>query len=151
MPSIDLPLDQLRQYKPALYRHDDFESFWEQTIAEALKQPLNAELVPYRLPLRGLQCYAVRFDGFQGGRIAGWDPRPESSGTFPAVCIYHGYSQRGARPLDLLPYASQGMSALSMDTRAQNGQSQDLSRPPDGHAPAWSTPAPPDPPPATHP
>jgi cephalosporin-C deacetylase len=139
MPSIDLPLDQLRQYKPALYRPDDFESYWESTIAEAIRQPLNAELVPYRLPLRGLQCYAVRFDGFQGGRIAGWYLRPEAAGAFPALCIYHGYSQRGARPLDMLPYAAQGMCVLSMDTRGQNGQSQDLSRPAEGHAPGWMT------------
>ena len=29
MPSIDMPLDQLRQYKPSLYRQEDFETFWE--------------------------------------------------------------------------------------------------------------------------
>ena len=38
MPSIDMPLEQLRQYKPPLYRQADFESFWESTTAEALKQ-----------------------------------------------------------------------------------------------------------------
>ena len=46
---------------------------------DRLLQPLNAELIPYQLPARGLQCYAVRFDGFQGGRIAGWYLRPDSA------------------------------------------------------------------------
>src|SRR5438876_9540980 len=32
MPSIDMPLDQLRQYKPSLYREEDFDSFWDGTI-----------------------------------------------------------------------------------------------------------------------
>src|SRR5207237_35896 len=76
MPSIDMPLEQLRQYKPALYREADFENFWDTTIDRAVEQPLNAELIPYDLPLTGLQCYAVRFDGFEGGRLAGWYVRP---------------------------------------------------------------------------
>ena len=90
MPSIDMPLEQLRQYKPALYREADFESFWESTTAEALKQPINAELIPYDLRTKGLVCYAVRFDGFkgadkqqQGGRIAGWYVRPEAERQIP--------------------------------------------------------------------
>src|SRR4051794_19722493 len=99
MPSIDMPLEQLRVYKPPLYREADFESFWESTTAEALKQPINAELIPYDLHTKGLVCYAVRYDGYKGpvqqggqaGRIAGWYVRPESSGKFPAVCVYHGY------------------------------------------------------------
>jgi len=59
MPSIDMPLEQLRQYKPPLYRQGDFESFWESTTAEALKQPVNAELIPYDLRTKGTVCYAV--------------------------------------------------------------------------------------------
>ncbi|HEY7119647.1 MAG TPA: alpha/beta fold hydrolase [Tepidisphaeraceae bacterium] len=144
MPSIDMPLDQLRQYKPPLYRQADFESFWESTTADALKQPLNAELIPYDLRTRGLVCYAVRFDGFkgpdkQGGRIAGWYVRPEARGPFPAVCVYHGYSGRAPRPLDLLALASQGICVLAMDCRGQNGQSQDAATYPEGHQIGWMT------------
>jgi cephalosporin-C deacetylase len=139
MPSIDMPLEQLRQYRPPLYRTDDFDSFWEGTIQEALAQPLNAELVPYRLQARRLQCYAVRFDGFRGGRIAGWYVRPETGENLPALCIYHGYGGRAARPLDVLHYADQGLCVLTMDCRGQNGQSQDSSAPPEGHALGWMT------------
>ncbi len=80
MPSIDMPLEQLRQYKPSLYREENFQIFWDQTIAEATKQPLNAELIPYPFPVRGIECFAVRFDGFKGGRLAGWYVRPEGAG-----------------------------------------------------------------------
>ncbi len=139
MPSIDMPLEQLRQYTPPLYREGDFEEFWRSTIAEAMKQPLNAELIPYSLRARGLQCYAVRFDGYQGGRIAGWYLRPESGGNVPGICFYHGYSGRAQRPLDLVAIASQGIAVLSMDCRGQNGQSQDAVGYPEGHAPGWMT------------
>jgi cephalosporin-C deacetylase len=139
MPSIDMPLEQMRQYKPTLYREADFDSFWEGTINEALAQPLNGELIPYVLPTAGLQCYVVRFDGFKGGRIAGWYVRPTNRGKFPGLCMYHGYSGRGPRPLEMIPYAAQGMCVLSMDCRGQNGQSQDALVVDEGHYPGWMT------------
>ena len=139
MPSIDMPIEQLRQYKPPLYREADFEKFWDATIAEALNQPLNAELIPYDLPLAGLQAYAVRFDGYKGGRIAGWYLRPNSAGKFPGVCMYHGYSLRGPRLLDMAKDAAQGMCVLSMDCRGQLGQSQDANVVAEGAAYGWMT------------
>jgi cephalosporin-C deacetylase len=139
MPSIDMPLEKLREYKPALYREGDFEEYWRTTVAEAVRQPLNAELIPYDLHARGIECYAVRFDGFTGGRIAGWYLRPDSAGKLPGACFYHGYSGRAHRPLDLLPIAAQGICTLSMDTRGQNGQSQDTAVYPEGAAPGWMT------------
>jgi cephalosporin-C deacetylase len=139
MPSIDMPLEQMQKYKPALYREDDFEEYWDSTIAEAMSQPLQAELVPYPLPARSVSCYALRFDGLGGGRIAGWYLRPRSDGTFPGLCIYHSYSGRSPRVLDLLPYASQGICVLSMDTRGQNGQSDDAGTYPEGHYAGWMT------------
>ena len=139
MPSIDMPLEQLRQYKPSLYREEDFQSFWDSTVNAALAQPLNAELIPYTLPSTALQCYAVRFDGFEGGRIAGWFVRPKAAGMFPGVCWYHGYSGRATRPLDLFPIAAQGVCVLSMDTRGQNGESDDATPAAEGHALGWMT------------
>lgn len=139
MPSIDMPLEQMRQYKPPLYREADFESFWDTTVVEAVAQPLNAELIPFDLPTRGSQCYAVRFDGFKGGRLAGWYIRPTARGKFPGICIYHGYGTRGWQPLDMIPYAAQGICVLSMDCRGQNGQSQDALIVAEGHATGWMT------------
>ena len=49
MPSIRHTLEQMRQYQPPLYREADFESFWQQTANEAVRQPLNVELIPYDL------------------------------------------------------------------------------------------------------
>ncbi len=139
MGSIDMPLEQMRKYLPPLYREADFEPYWKSTIAEALQQPLNAELIPYHFPSKGVQAYAVRFDGFGGGRLAGWYLRPDSRGKMPGVCFYHGYSGRAPRPLDLVSFASQGICVLSMDCRGQNGQSQDAAVYPEGYQMGWMT------------
>jgi len=139
MPSIDMPLEQMRVYKPSLYREADFESYWETTVAEAVKQPLNAELIPYDLPLRSLEAYAVRFDGYKGGRLAGWYVRPAERGSFPGVCVYHGYSGRAPRPLELVSLAAQGVCVLAMDCRGQNGQSPDAADYSEGHQMGWMT------------
>lgn len=139
MPSIDMPLEKLRQYKPELYRQPDFEPFWKQTMAGAMKQPLNAELSAFEFPARGLSAFAVRFDGFadrpldRPGRIAGWYVRPTAAGKYPGVFMYHGYSGRGVRPLDMVTLASQGFAVMSMDCRGQTGESQDLSAADGGH------------------
>jgi cephalosporin-C deacetylase len=139
MPSIDMPIEQLRVYKPALYRAEDFQTFWDTTLSQSEKQPLNAELIPYDLRARGIECFAVRFEGFGGGRLAGWFLRPDSRGKFPGLCVYHGYSGRAPRPLDLIAFAAQGMCVMSMDCRGQNGQSQDTAVYPEGHHMGWMT------------
>jgi cephalosporin-C deacetylase len=108
-------------------------------VAEALNQPLNVELIPYDLPVLGMDVFAVRFDGFRGGRLAGWFVRPQDRATYPGVVVYHGYSGRGTRPLDLLHIAGQGICVLSMDCRGQNGQSQDAAAYPEGHYQGWMT------------
>jgi cephalosporin-C deacetylase len=139
MPSIDMPLEQMKMYRPQLYRQADFDDFWRQTIAEALKQPLNAELIPYHIPARGMATYAVRFEAFGGGRVAGWYMRPEGRGHFPGLCVYHGYSGRAGRPLDIMHIAAQGIAVLSIDCRGQNGESDDLTAYPGGHLLGWMT------------
>jgi cephalosporin-C deacetylase len=139
MPSIDMPLEQMRQYQPQLYREADFDAFWQATVNEAVRQPLNAELIPYGLETRGVGVFALRFDGFQGGRLAGWFLQPEGKVPFPGLVVYHGYSGRGTRPLDLLALAAQGICVVSMDCRGQNGQSQDAATYPEGHYQGWMT------------
>lgn len=139
MPSIDMPLAQLREYKPELNRPADFERFWKETIDEAINAPLAVELTPYDLPAKGVSFFRLRFDGYKGGRIAGWYVRPTGQGKFPALCIYHGYSGRGTRPLDMLGTAMQGIAAMSMDTRGQNGESQDCATYEQGHHSGWMT------------
>ncbi len=140
MPSIDMPLEQLRQYRPSLNREPDFDAFWKSTVAQAIDQPLNAELIPCGdVSARFAEIYAVRLDGFGGGRLAAWYLRPTGRGPFPGLCVYHGYSGRAPRPLELLHFVAQGFAVLSLDCRGQNGQSQDSATYSEGHQSGWMT------------
>jgi cephalosporin-C deacetylase len=138
MPSIDMPLDQCRVYKPELNRQGDFDAFWAATLAESAGQPLRAEFVAYPLSFKGLKAYKVFFDGFKGGRIACHYVRPDTKDKVPGLAIYHGYSGRAPRPVEMLPYAYAGVAVLSMDCRGQNGDSTDGAGY-EGHSTGWMT------------
>jgi len=53
--------------------------------------------------------------------------------------MYHGYSGRGPRLLEMVKDAAQGICVLSMDCRGQLGQSQDANVVAEGHAYGWMT------------
>ena len=45
MPSIDWPLEQLKQYQPPLYRETDFEDYWPRVVARNRRQADRIERV----------------------------------------------------------------------------------------------------------
>jgi cephalosporin-C deacetylase len=139
MPSIDFPLEKLREYKPPLNHQSDFDAFWARTLKESEAQPLNAELHPYPVSFKGLRAYKVFFEGYKGARIACHYVRPDTKQKVPGLAIYHGYSGRAPRPVEMLHYAHAGIATLSMDCRGQNGDSTDGAIYPEGHAPGWMT------------
>lgn len=129
MPSIDLPLDQLRTYRPQTEPPADLDGFWDRVVAEALAAPLQVALEARPPRLAGVEVYALRFAGFGGGEVTGWYVRPQGDGPFPGVVCYHGYSGRGSRPLESYPLAAQGIAVLSMDCRGQAGDAGGLASP----------------------
>ena len=90
MPSVDLHLDALRTYAPEPYPPPDLLEYWASTIEKARAQPLGLVLHMEDPPLRGVYTFAVSFDGFESGRVAGWYVRPRSEGMYPGVVVYHG-------------------------------------------------------------
>jgi cephalosporin-C deacetylase len=139
VPTIDLPLQQLRNYTPEPSEPADFEQFWERTISAARKVPLDIELGPPATKLAGVRAHQVRFSGLGGARISGWYVRPQGPGPFPGVAHYHGYGGRGPRPLELYPLAAQGVATLSMDCRGQAGDAADIPPEDGGHYAGWLT------------
>lgn len=139
MPSIDWPLERMREYRPELYREPDFDEYWRGTLAQAKTQPLNVELIPYDLPGKSVDCFQMFFDAFGAGRVSGWYLRPRAKGKYPALMQYHGYSGRAQRPLEVLAIAEQGIAVMTMDTRGQNGLSEDHTPYPGGHFSGWMT------------
>lgn len=139
MPLIDMPLEQLKAYKPALTKQKDFAGFWSGVVAAAVKQPLNATLTPQEYPATGVRVYAAGYDGFECGRVAGWLLVPQTPGRRPALVVYHGYSGCSPCVFNLLPWALQGFVVLAVDCRGQNGRSTDAAAYPEGHRPGYMT------------
>ena len=92
MPFYDLPLDELRTFKPARQEPADFDAFWKQTLDETRQHPLNARFEAVDVGLRLLDTYDVTFNGYGGQPIKGWFLLPKgSSAPLPCVVEYIGY------------------------------------------------------------
>ncbi len=120
MSHFDLPLEQLRDYRPAVRVPADFDEFWASTLEETRSFDLNvtAERVENHLAL--VDTWDVTFSGFGGDRVRAWLHVPTgSTGPLPTVVMYHGYSRGRGLPHQYLTYALAGYALFSMDTRGQ--------------------------------
>lgn len=141
MPSIDLPLEQLLEYRPSLNRPDDFAEFWGRTLAEARDHDLNPLLEPLEYPIRSVRVHRLSYDGFAGHRIRGYYLQPETidERPAPAVIVYHGYSGNAGHVHLHLPWVALGCAVVAIDTRGQGGETGDRYGYGSGSAVGWMT------------
>ncbi len=124
---FDLPLAELRAYKPDREEPADFDSFWADTLAEARSHRLDAEFEPIGAGLSTVDVADVTFAGFGGQPIKGWFMAPHDvaaspfarDGRLPCLVEFIGYGGGRGRPIDWLPFPSAGHAYLVMDTRGQ--------------------------------
>jgi cephalosporin-C deacetylase len=138
MPFFDMSLAELQTYRPERSEPNDFDAFWQTTLEEARKHPLNArfERVDYGLSL--FDTFDVTFAGYGGQPVKGWFILPAGhTGPLPCVVEYIGYGGGRGFPHDWLLWPGAGYAFLVMDTRGQgsswrHGDTPDL---PDGANP----------------
>ena len=124
---FDLPLAQLRVYKPDREEPADFDAFWAGTLADARKHDLAPVFEPVDAGLATIHVWDVTFAGFGGQPIKGWFLAPSDpasspfakEGRLPCVVEYIGYGGGRGRPIDWLLPPSAGYAHLVMDTRGQ--------------------------------
>jgi len=122
MPSVDMPLEKLVEYKPERTAREDFDAFWCGCRAESEQIPLNAEFVPVNDILPGAKVYDVAFDGVDGIRVKGWFLTPvDCPDPLPTVVQFIGYTGGREYPHALAPHVLNGFCAMIMDTRGQGG------------------------------
>ena len=138
---VDLPLDQLRDYRPDVAEPADFVAFWEGELAAARALGAAPEFVPVESPIRHAEVFDVTFPGHGGTPIKAWllAPRDAPPGT-AFVVEYIGYGGGRGDPLDWLTFSSAGHPHLIMDLRGQGGDWRGADTPDTGDSGAPSTP-----------
>jgi cephalosporin-C deacetylase len=120
---FDYPLEKLRTYLPERNEPKDFDAFWQQTLADAQKIPLNAKFEPVDYGLKLVETFDVTFNGYGGQPVKGWLilPRVRSS-KLPCVVEYIGYGGGRGFPTDWLLWSNAGYAHFVMDTRGQGSK-----------------------------
>jgi len=120
---FDLPLDQLKTYLPPRVEPQDFDAFWNRTLAEAARFDLNPRFEPVDSGLSTVEVFDLTFNGYNGEPIKGWFllPRQRSS-PLPCVVEFIGYGGGRSFPYDWLLWSSAGYAHLVMDTRGQGSE-----------------------------
>ena len=120
MPRFDLPLDELREYRPVVAEPEDFDTFWAETIAEARLAGGHPSLVAADSGLSEVEVFDVTFPGFGGEPVKAWFMVPRGrAGRLPTVVEYNGYGGGRGFPHERLAWVTAGYAYLFMDTRGQ--------------------------------
>jgi cephalosporin-C deacetylase len=126
MPLVDMPLEQLYEYRGRNPKPDDFDAYWERALAETRATDPKAEFVPHALKAPFAECFDLYFTGVGGARVHAKYLRPKGAGTpHPAVLMFHGYSGNSGDWCDKLNYVGLGFSVAALDCRGQGGLSED--------------------------
>ena len=134
MAFFDMSLEELQTYAPARQEPPDFDAFWQESIAQTRRHPLDARFEPVDYGLRAQETYDVTFAGYDGQPVKGWLLLPrQRPAPVPCVVEYIGYGGGRGFPTDWLLWSSVGFAHLVMDTRGQ-GQAAALAAAGDGDA-----------------
>lgn len=120
MPLFDLPLSELRAYRPDLAVPGDLDAFWAATLDDARRHDLAATFTPVDTGLAIIDTFDVTFAGFGGSPVRAWLHLPITrSGPLPAVVEFLGYGGGRGLPHERTLYAAAGYAHFVMDTRGQ--------------------------------
>lgn len=126
MPTIDMPLSELKKYSGRSPCPSDFDSFWDASIAEMKALDPKTELRDAKFQTPFADCFDLYFDGTGGARVHAKHLRPkEVKEPCPAVLLFHGYSGNAGDWNDKLSYVAAGMCVFALDCRGQGGSSED--------------------------
>lgn len=126
MPLVDMPLEELKQYKGINPKPADFDEFWDKSIEEMKAIDPQVELVPAEVQTEYASCYHMYYTSTFGARIHAKLVMPKNKeGRCPAMLDFHGYSGAVCNFTNYLPYAAAGFVVAAMDCRGQGGPSTD--------------------------
>jgi len=128
-PAFDLPIDALFTYQGRNPKPSDFETYWDQSIAEMRALDPDIEIRPADFQSPTVVCSDLRFTGVDGSRVYAklLEPRSPARPVGPGLVAFHGYSGDSGSWMQHLAYAAAGFTVAALDCRGQGGKSQDRS------------------------
>jgi len=125
--SADMPLDQLLNYRGSSPRPQDFDRYWEESLAELDTVNKEISLTPSpEFSAPGAECLDLYFTGVGGARVYAKVLRPKvRRGDAPAVIMFHGYHSNSGSWPSKLAYVNAGFTVAALDCRGQFGRSKD--------------------------
>lgn len=127
MPCVDMPLEKLKEYNGINPRPDDFDEFWDASLAEMNAIDPDPKFKPYPFCSLVADCFELTFTSTKGATVYAKFARPKNlQGKIPAVLQFHGLSGESSCWSSLLKYVSQGFAVAFMDCRGQGGKSEDV-------------------------
>jgi cephalosporin-C deacetylase len=136
---VDLPLAELRRYRPEVDEPADFDAFWRGELEAARAHAGEPDFSEIATPLRHAAVFDVTFPGYGGDPVKAWLLVPHDAAPDSAFVVeYVGYNGGRGHPVDWLAYSSAGHPHLVMDTRGQGGgwRAADTADPSDDGAPS---------------
>jgi cephalosporin-C deacetylase len=124
--TFDFPLSELQTYTGINPKPGDFDSYWDQALAEMHALDDQVELIPARFKAPNAECFDLYFTGVGGARVHSKLLRPKkTSSPHPAVLLFHGYTGDSGDWAQKLAYVGQGFTVAALDCRGQGGLSED--------------------------
>src|SRR3954451_25159351 len=90
---VDLPLAELRAYRPDVLEPADFDAFWAREAAAARARDAEPEFAEMATPIRHAVVFDVTFSGYNGEPIRSWLLVPREGPPDAAFVVeYVGYN-----------------------------------------------------------
>ncbi len=127
MPTIDMPLEQLRAYQGTNPRPADFDAFWARSLEQMNAVEPDIQLTPSWFQSPVAECFDLYYTGVGGARVHAKYLKPKkAAASAPAMLMFHGYTGSSGDWQDKLGYAASGFHVAAMDCRGQGGESEDV-------------------------
>ncbi len=124
---FDMPLEELKTYQGRNPRPTDFDTYWDEAIAEMQAVDPQVELVPADFQVPFSECSHMYFTGVGSARVHAQLLQPKNtSEPHPALLMFHGYSMNAGDWADKLGYVALGYTVAALDCRGQGGLSEDV-------------------------
>ena len=126
MPCLDMPLNELRNYRGVNPKPTDFVHYWDAALMELHSVTPNLTITKADFSSPIVDCFDCWFTGVRGARIYAKHLRPKHySGKLPALLQFHGYGGNCGDWQSKIGYAASGFAVFAMDVRGQSGKSTD--------------------------